>query len=86
MRPTGRWYCVDDFDVAGDHTAALGNCNLYTGLAVSTCGDTCLNDPNCFFFVSFDDGECAVKTTPMTGGCGSTFRNDAVARTCFRVY
>lgn len=93
VRPNwGRFYCVDNYDVNGNHAATspspgatCTNNRFYTS-SVQECRDKCLADGTCYFFIYFTDGRCAVKNNALNGNCGITGPNTYSAYTCFQLY
>ncbi|KAG2484913.1 hypothetical protein HYH03_016299 [Edaphochlamys debaryana] len=81
---SGNYYCIDNWDVNGDHHD--GTCNVLSGMSEDQCRAACDQVAACKFYVYSVDGLCALKTNPFRGRCGSTSYNTNIRRACFQVY
>ncbi|GLC63225.1 hypothetical protein PLESTF_000013700 [Pleodorina starrii] len=82
----GNFFCIDNWDVLGDHSDSQ-NCQVtFTGYSLDQCAAACQASTSCQFFVRQTTGHCYLKKNPMRSGCGLTRPDPAVDKTCFRVY
>ncbi|KAG2484910.1 hypothetical protein HYH03_016296 [Edaphochlamys debaryana] len=83
---SGNYYCIDNWDINGDHYDGDSSCGRFSGLSEDQCRAACDQVASCKFYIYFTDGLCALKKNPFRGGCGSTGYNTYIRRTCFQVY
>ncbi|GLC34632.1 AGAP004118-PA [Pleodorina starrii] len=83
----GNFFCVDTWDINGDHSDTQ-NCQVtFTGYSLDQCAAACQASTSCRFFVRLQQsGNCVLKKNPMRGGCGSSRYDTAIDKTCFQVY
>ncbi|KAG2438381.1 hypothetical protein HYH02_010836 [Chlamydomonas schloesseri] len=83
----GNYYCVNNWDVNGNHFDNNAGCERFAMGSESDCRAACDQSSECKFYIYFNsDKLCALKKDAFRGGCGTTGYNTYASRVCFQVY